>query len=295
MNESEPVGVVGLGIIGSAISRNLVAAGTGVYGHDPSEDASARATANGVETRGSVEEVAGEAGIVFTSLPSIAAVRQVVASLCASFKRPGSIIVEMSTVDLADKLALADAVAEAGHVLIDCPVSGTGAQAQAKDIVLYASGDESAIGRLRPITTRFARQLIDLGPVGNGTRVKLVANLLVAIHNVATAEAMLLGQRAGIDPQRLIEAISAGAGTSRIFELRAPMMAADHYAPPTMKLSVWGKDMVAIARLAAETGTPTPLFDRTGPLYDASTLDGPELDTAAVLRSLAALPRDPTQ
>jgi putative dehydrogenase len=120
---------------------------------------------------------------------------------------------------------------------------------------------------------------------GNGTRMKLVANLLVAIHNVASAEAMALGIKAGLDPDQIVKLISTGAGTSRIFELRAPMMAADHYEPPTMKVAVWQKDMSVIGRFAAELGVQTPLFSASAPVYDAAIEAGlGGLDTAAVLR-----------
>ena len=285
----EPIGVIGLGLMGGAFARHLAAADFTVSGFDPDTTAAARAEAAGVSIARDGAALAADARLVLTSLPSVEAADFVIAELCSGFREPGGIIAEMSTLPLAHKLRLADVAAAAGHILLDCPVSGTGAQAQTGDIVLYASGDADGIARLRPFASAFSRQLIELGEVGNGTRVKLVANLLVAIHNVAAAEAMLLGMRAGLDPQRLVEVIAAGAATSRVFELRAPMMAADRFLPATMKLDVWAKDLAAIAELACESGTATPLFDRTIPLYAAATEAAPGLDTAAVLRTIAAL------
>ena len=114
-------------------------------------------------------------------------------------------------------------------------MSGTGAQAAVKDLVVYASGDTGAIRRLEPMFLGFARKVYDLGAYGNGSKMKFIANHLVAIHNVATAEAMVLAMKAGLDPHQTVEVIRSGAGTSRIFELRAPMMAANTYLPATMR------------------------------------------------------------
>jgi 3-hydroxyisobutyrate dehydrogenase-like beta-hydroxyacid dehydrogenase len=118
---------------------------------------------------------------------------------------------------------------------------------------------------------------------------KLVANLLVAIHNVASAEAMVLGMKAGLDPDQIVKLVGAGAGSSRIFELRAPMMAADVYEPATMKVSVWQKDMDVIGKFAAELGVATPLFSASGAIYDDAMKQGlGPLDTAGVCRVIEA-------
>src|SRR6201999_4003917 len=112
-----------------------------------------------------------------------------------------------------------------------------------KDIVIYASSDSKPIKKLRPLFAAFARESHDLGAFGNGSRMKFVATLLVAINNVATAEAMVLGMRSGLDPKIIYDMIKRGAGNSRIFELRAPMMAKGRYSEPSMRLAVWQKDM----------------------------------------------------
>jgi 3-hydroxyisobutyrate dehydrogenase-like beta-hydroxyacid dehydrogenase len=123
----------------------------------------------------------------------------------------------------------------------------------------------------------------NLGAYGNGTKMKYVANLLVAINNVATAEAMVLGMKAGLDPHQIIETVSSGAGNSRVFELRAPMMADDTYLPATMRVRTWKKDMAVIGAFASELNCPTPLFTATNTFYDAAmNLGLAEADTAAV-------------
>jgi 3-hydroxyisobutyrate dehydrogenase-like beta-hydroxyacid dehydrogenase len=136
----------------------------------------------------------------------------------------------------------------------------------------------------------FARAVHDLGAFGNGSRMKYVANLLVAINNVASAEAMVLGLKAGLDARTVFEMVSAGAGNSRVFELRAPMMVKDRYDDPTMKISVWQKDMAVIGEFARQLGCPTPMFDATVPVYDKAMRTGHAgHDTAAVCAVLEGM------
>jgi 3-hydroxyisobutyrate dehydrogenase-like beta-hydroxyacid dehydrogenase len=112
---------------------------------------------------------------------------------------------------------------------------------------------------------------------------KFVANLLVAIHNVASAEAMVLGIKAGLDPQQIHDLVTAGAGNSRVFELRAPMMVAGSYDDATMKIDVWQKDMAIITGFATSLGAPTPLLNATMPIYASAMATGhAQHDTAAV-------------
>src|SRR6266700_4076124 len=230
------VGVVGLGIMGGAFAENLVAAGWRVVGYDilaPRRRLLARA---GVDIAADAKELAAAVPTIITSLPSPEALAATVAAIVATCAPP-RVVIETSTLALDDKHTAAGALAKAGHVMLDCPVSGTGSQAKVKDIVVYASGDAKAIRRLRPLFAGFSRAVHDLGKLGNGSRMKYVANLLVAINNVAAAEAMVLGMTAGLDAKTIHEMVRIGAGTSRVFELRAPMMAAGRYDDATMKLA----------------------------------------------------------
>jgi 3-hydroxyisobutyrate dehydrogenase-like beta-hydroxyacid dehydrogenase len=193
------------------------------------------------------------------------------------------VLVEMSTFAISDKEKAARVLKKAGHTMIDCPVSGTGAQAKKRDLVFYASGSAGAIARLRPLLNAFGRHTFNVGPFGNGSRMKYVANLLVAINNVAAAEAMVLGMKAGLDPRMIVDLITAGAGNSRVFELRAPMMAKGRYDDVTMKISVWDKDMQVIGDYARKIRVPTPIFSATKGIYLKAMKSGlGNRDTAAV-------------
>jgi 3-hydroxyisobutyrate dehydrogenase-like beta-hydroxyacid dehydrogenase len=241
----------------------------------------------------SAAEVADVAQVVVCSLPSAEALVQT-AGVLTERRRPGLIVVETSTLPIAVKERARRVVAEIGAVLLDCPLSGTGAQARTRDLVVYASGDRRAYRRVVPVLEAFARAHYFVGAFGSGSMMKFVANLLVAIHNVAAAEALVLGMKAGLEPAMMVKVIGDGAGSSRMFQVRAPMMAKRRYTKATMKLEVWRKDMAVIAEFARAVGVKTPLFDTTAPIYTAATAMGPHLDTAAVctvLEQMAAYRR----
>jgi 3-hydroxyisobutyrate dehydrogenase-like beta-hydroxyacid dehydrogenase len=282
------VGVIGLGIMGGSFSRNLVKAGWRVVGFDIDAGKRRELSRAGIEVVRGAEAVAAAAPIIITSLPKPQALIAT-AKAIASAGLPRRIIAECSTFTIEDKQKAEKILRAAGHTMLDCPVSGTGSQARTGDLVIYASGDRKAIGKIKPVFAGFSRKLYDVGGFGNGSRMKYVANLLVAINNVASAEAMVLGMKAGLDPRTIFEMISNGAGNSRVFELRAPMMVKNDYSDVTMKCSVWQKDMDVIGAFAKEMRVPTPLFTATLPVYAAALKSGHgEDDTAAVCAVLEA-------
>lgn len=276
------VGIIGLGIMGGAFARNLIADGWIVAGVDPDPKRRKEMTKAGVSVSDSVKELAAAVPIVITSLPSPKALHAVVQEIAEAKAKP-RIVIEASTFALDDKLAAEKVLRKAGHTMLDCPVSGTGAQAARKDLVVYASGDKKAIETVMPVFAGFSRKTENLGVFGNGSKMKYVANLLVAIHNVAAAEAMVLGMKAGLEPEQIFKFANGGAGQSRMFEVRGPMMVADDYTEATMKNYVWQKDMAVIGEFAAKLGVPTPLFSATLPVYaSAMSIGYAEQDTGAV-------------
>lgn len=282
------VGIIGLGIMGGAIARNLVERGWKVIGFDTEPARRSELGLAGVTIVDGAGAVASGAAIIMTSLPNADAAAAVATEIAGSGQSP-RIVIELSTFTIADKLRFKAILAPAGHIALDCPLSGTGAQAVVRDLVVYASGDKAAIARCGSLFADFAKQSADLGDYGNGSRMKFVANHLVAIHNVASAEAMLLAERAGLDLNQVIEMVAPGAGGSRMFQMRAPMMASRHYEPATMRISTWKKDMAIIAEFAAELGCETPLFTLTQPVYTQAMAMGlGNQDTAAVFEVLKA-------
>jgi L-threonate 2-dehydrogenase len=282
------VGIIGLGIMGGAIARNLVERGWEVVGFDTDPARRSELALAGVTIADDTSAVAARAATIMTSLPNADAAAAVAMEIAASGRSP-RIVIELSTFTIADKARFRAILEPAGHIALDCPLSGTGAQAAVRDLVVYASGDKAAIARCAGLFADFAKQSADLGEYGNGSRMKFVANHLVAIHNVASAEAMLLAERAGLDLNQVIEMIAPGAGGSRMFQMRAPMMASRSYEPATMRISTWKKDMAIIAEFASEVGCETPLFTMTQPVYTQAMAMGlGNQDTAAVFEVLKA-------
>lgn len=282
------VGVIGLGIMGGAIARNLRDRGWRVIGVDVDAARRSALAAVGMEIAPDVGSLVRAVPVILLSLPNPQALESVTAQIAAS-NAPERIVADLSTFAIDDKLAFEVAIRAASHVALDCPLSGTGAQAATRDLVVYASGDRTAVERCMPLFADFSKKTAFLGAFGNGSRMKFVANLLVAIHNVASAEAMVLAVKSGLDPKDVVDVIAPGAGGSRIFELRAPMMARDDYEPATMRVSTWDKDMHVIDEFARSLGVQTPCFDASKPVYDEALRMGlGDLDTAAVCRVIAA-------
>ena len=291
MAGSKKVGVIGLGIMGGAFASNLAAAGWDVTGFDISAPRRREAQKARVKIARSAKEVSESSLVVLTSLPKPQALIDVAREIAAAKLKP-RIVVEMSTFEISDKEKAAKVLTKAGHTMLDCPVSGTGAQAKARDLVFYASGNSKAVRKLKPMFEAFGRHVYDVGEFGNGSKMKYVANLLVAIHNVASAEAMVLGMKAGLPPQAIFDLVKAGAGNSRVFELRAPMMVKGKYDTVTMKIDVWDKDMQVIGGYARKIGVKTPIFDATKPIYVKAQKSGLGMkDTAAVCAVLEQMAR----
>ncbi|NQU15255.1 MAG: NAD(P)-dependent oxidoreductase [Desulfobacteraceae bacterium] len=294
---TQKVGMIGLGIMGSAMSANLLEAGFSVIGYDIVPELVETLVDKGGGGAASSGEVADNSDVVITSLPSVEALQDVVSGEEGLLKssKMGLVVIETSTLPLEAKQEAYEAL-KAGNVdLLDCPLSGTGAQAVKKDLVVYASGNKKACESCIPVFDGFARANYYLGEFGMGTKMKFVANLLVTIHNVSAAEAFVLGMKAGLDPEMILKVISDGAGTSRMFEVRGPQMVAGNYEEPTMKVDVFQKDIKIITAFANELQCPTPLLSTAAQIYTAALADGyAKQDTAsvcAVLEKMAGLKR----
>lgn len=287
------VALAGVGIMGRAMVRNLVAAGYSVSGFDPSSTAMESLVSLGGQPTTDISHLAEQSEFLLTCLPSVAALDEVVRDLCADRGRV-RILAETSTFPLRDKLRVRQTLQTVGIEMLDAPLSGSGNQAWNRDVVVYASGEASAFAAFKPIFDGFSRAPHHLGEFGNGTRMKFVANLLVAIHTAAAGEAFALARKAGLDPAQVLAMVSDGAGYSRSLAARGEMLVADQYEPvQTMPLNLWKKDLKVIGEFAADLGCPTPLFSTSTSLFTSALACGlGAQDTAAVAlisESLAGL------
>lgn len=282
------VGIVGLGAMGGAMGATLLSRGFSVTGFDTDASRVDRLTGLGATAASSPAPAAADVDVLIVSLPTAAAFEAVCIDPegIVGGAREGLVVVETSTLPIALKERGQAALAERGAVLLDCPLSGTGDQAVHGDLVVFASGDQDCARRCEPVFEGFARAHYYLGEFGAGSRMKLVANLLVAVHNVAAAEALQLAQHAGLDLEQTLEVLGDSAGTSRMFEVRGPKMVRGEYAPG-VRTSVFQKDLALIGELVGECGVSAPLFGLSTRLYAAAIAAGhADDDTASVYEVL---------
>ncbi len=291
--DSKPVGMIGLGIMGSAMSANLIRAGFKVVGYDVVPRALQVHRKAGGAVAHNCQEVAKKCAIIVTSLPSSDALLETAAQLAKS-SRKNQIVVETSTLPIPVKEEARKILAARGTILLDCTLSGTGAQARVKDLIVYASGDRKACDLVAPVMAGFARAQYYVGAFGAGSKMKFVANLLVAIHNVAAAEAMVLAMKSGLDPELVLKVVADGAGGSRMLQVRGPMMVKGDYSDATMKVQTWQKDMTIIGDYARKIDCPTPLLSASASIYTAAMAMGLGAeDTGAVCAVLERMANNP--
>ena len=283
---SAPVGFVGLGVLGSAIAENLVAAGHALLGVDARPEAVAAVA--GV-TPAALGDLAG-VGVVFTCLPHADALRAVIAGLeavPAHGQAGGQLVVELSTLSIADKEAARDALEAQGRHAMDCPVSGNRIMALKRGLTAFASGSEADFARAAPLLEAFCRKVHHVGEYGNGSKVKFAGNILNLVHNAVAAEAMVVAMKSGLDPKLFHEVISGSGSSSAMFEVRGRLMAENDYAAEGMNMSVPLKDAPLISEHAARLGVPLQLYQTGLQLYRAAEAQGfAHLDAAVVCRVL---------
>jgi 3-hydroxyisobutyrate dehydrogenase-like beta-hydroxyacid dehydrogenase len=284
------VGVVGLGLLGHAVASRLRAAGHDVIGHDIAPERVKALVALGGRAGGSVAGVVGAADAVCVLLPSLAAVEDVVlgpAGIAAS-ARPGQTVVQMSTISPALTRRLAAECAARRLGFLDSPVSGTSGMVERGDGIIFVAGERALYDRWRPLLEAVLPRAVFIGAAGQAMVLKLVANLLVALNSAAAAEALSMAERAGLDVRLALEVLASSAATSRMLEVRGPMMARGEF-PPQMKLDLFMKDLHLIQDAAGAVGAPLPLTDVAERLYAAAVADGHAGDDlAAVVTALGA-------
>jgi 3-hydroxyisobutyrate dehydrogenase-like beta-hydroxyacid dehydrogenase len=288
----ETVGFVGVGKIGLPICENLIKSGYRVLGYRRGSLAEFEKI-GGVGAR-SPAEIGAEAEIVFSCLPSSQALDEVVQGANGLIKsaRAGQIIVELGSHPVPDKERHVAPLAAKGARFLDGEVSGTPGMVSARKAVIYLAGDKDACAKAERHVRGFADSCLYFGPFGAASRVKLVNNLLVAIHIAATAEAMALGLKAGVDVELMIKAIAGGSGGSTQFGIRAPWMAQRRFLPAQGTAPALQHYFDMIGEFADSVGVATPLLDRSVELYDKFIQMGlGEQDVAAMVDVIGALPR----
>jgi 3-hydroxyisobutyrate dehydrogenase-like beta-hydroxyacid dehydrogenase len=292
----QTVGFVGVGKIGLPISENLIKSGFRVLGYRRGSLADFEKI-GGVAAK-SPADVGAQTDVVLSCLPSSEAMDQVINGPQGLLQsaRPGQIIVELGSHPVPDKEKHVAPLAAKGAAFIDGEVSGTPGMVVARKAVIFLGGDAAACKSVEPVIKGFADMCLYFGPFGAASKVKLVNNLLVAIHIAATAEAMALGLKAGVDVDMMIKAIAAGSGGSTQFGIRAPWMAQRRFLPVQGAASQLFHYFDMIGDWADSTGTATPLLDRATEVYKKCVEMGwgDNQDVAIMVDVINALPRKNT-
>jgi 3-hydroxyisobutyrate dehydrogenase-like beta-hydroxyacid dehydrogenase len=288
----ETIGFVGVGKIGLPISENLIKSGYRVVGYRRSSLAEF-AKVGGVPAK-SAADVGAQADIVLSCVPSTEALDDVVHGPhgLVQTARPGQIVIELGSHPVPDKKRQIQPLREKGAIFVDGEVSGTPGMVSARKGVIYLAGDAAACKKVEPVIAGFADSCIYFGEFGAASRVKLVNNLLVAINIAATAEAMALGLKAGVDVPLMIKAVATGSGGSTQFGIRAPWMAERRFQPVQGPVPALQHYFGMIDDMAKELGVATPILDCVVPLYQRFIDMGfGDDDVARMVDVLGSLPR----
>ena len=285
------IGLVGVGLLGTAVARRLLKAGHRVVGFDTGPDR-VRALVNiGGEAATSARAVALASEAVCTLLPSLPTVEAAVLGPdgVAAAAKPGQVVIQMSTISPTLSVRLAAESKARGLDFLDCPVSGASGLVARGEGMLFVGGERRVFERWRPLLEAVLPRAVYIGPAGQAMVLKLVANLLVALHSAAAAEALHLARQAGLDPAVALEVLNGSAAGSRMLEARGPLMVRGEY-PAQMKLDIFMKDLHLIQEAAAAAGAALPLTDTAERLYAAAAETGHgDEDLAVVLTALTAL------
>jgi L-threonate 2-dehydrogenase len=277
------VGVIGLGKMGLPIAQNLMDRGFAVVGYRRSGTGEL-AAAGGTGAQ-SPAEVASASDMLLSILPDVAALREVLLGPHGTMTklRPGTVHLEMSTLDVAEKAALRDRVRAAGGDLLDCPISGTPAMVRPRAATTFVSGEKASVDAVREVLDAISGPWVYTGAFGTGARLKYVASLLVAVHTVATAEAMLLARRSGLDLELVQRTLDDSIASSAIWQRRGPLVRERRWTPAPGPIATLHEILEQIEDQAEAIGTPLPLFAVAKSLYDRALADGwGALDIAAV-------------
>jgi len=277
------VGVIGLGKMGLPIAQNLIERGFTVIGYRRS--GSPELEQAGGTVAGSPAEVAASADVLLSILPGAEDVEQVIGgpSGTLSALRAGTIHIEMSTIDVDRKARLADQVRAAGGDLLDCPISGSPGMVAPRLATTFASGDQVSVGAVSAVLDAVSGPWVYTGAFGTGARMKYIANLLLAVHTVAAAEAMALARRSGLDLELVQKTLDNSIASSAIWRQRGPMMAERAWSPAPGPIHTLRPILEQIEDHAAQAGVSAPVFAAAKGVFDKALADGwGELDIACV-------------
>ncbi len=281
------IGLIGLGAMGGAYAKHLLKNNFKCFGIDLDKNNILKFIQLGGQEI-TYYELFNKVEIVLTSLPSLNAYKDVLNNLKRLGKNNSKkIILDMNTISIDDKNMFKNEIIGLNIDMLDSPVSGTGAQAWEADLTVFASGTKELIDKCMKIFKAFSKEVINVGSFGNGMKFKILANLLVTIHNTAAAEALRLGELAGLDQDMIFKVLSNSAATSVMLQKRMPLMINKNYEPPTASYNIFLKDVDIIRNFIKDNNVTLPTFEGSAKIYDkAEKTLSKNWDTASVYEVL---------
>lgn len=281
------IGLIGLGAMGGAYAKHLLKNNFKCFGIDLDKNNILKFIQLGGQEI-TYDELFNKVDIVLTSLPSLIAYKDVLNNLKRLGKNNSKkIILDMNTISIDDKNMFKNEINGLNIDMLDSPVSGTGAQAWEADLTVFASGSKELIDKCMNIFKAFSKEVIDVGSFGNGMKFKILANLLVTIHNTAAAEALRLGELAGLDQNMIYKVLGNSAATSVMLQKRMPLMINKNYEPPTASFNIFLKDVDIIRNFIKNNNVTLPTFEGSAKIYDkAEKTLSKNWDTASVYEVL---------
>jgi len=280
------VGFIGLGAMGGPMALNLVKAGFALVVHDIDQTRTAPLRAKGAELAGTAEGVAAAAERTIVIVETTEQAESVIAGERGIIKsaRPGHIVLCMATIDPFAARALADTLAAQGIAMLDAPVSGGTGRAQSGELSVIVGGAADVVAKCEDLFSAMGNRTFHVGPLGNGLAMKLVNNMLVQVNTVAVAEALVLGVKAGLDPQMIYDVVRVSTGASAAWELRVPRILNDDFEPGgTIDISY--KDQELETAFAKRLGVPLLLANVTQQVYQMARARGlNKQDGAAIVK-----------
>ena len=286
------VGVIGLGKMGLPIARNLMVRGFRVTGYRRS--GSPELVTEGGAVAASAAEVAAGADVLLSIVPTAEDVEEIIAGPHGTLTtlKPGTIHIEMSTIDVDRKARLRDRVRAKGGDLLDCPISGSPGMVAPRLATTFASGDPASVGTVSEVLDAISGPWVYTGAFGTGARMKYVANLLLAVHTVAAAEAMALARRSGLDLGLVQKTLDNSIASSAIWRQRGPLMAERTWSPAPGPVRTLHPILEQIEDQAAKAGLSPSVFAAAKEVFDKALADGwGDLDIACVHDQVSGMHR----
>ncbi len=278
------IGFIGLGIMGKPMSKNLVKAGHKLYVCNKGQEAVDELVSLGAVACENGAEVARHCDVIITMVPNSPQVKEVALGKGGIIEtaKPGTILIDMSSIDPVESKKIGAALAEKGIDMLDAPVSGGEPKAIDGTLSVMVGGKKDLFDKWEPVLKKMAGSVVYVGDLGAGNIAKLANQIVVAVNIAAVSEALMFSRKAGADPELVYKAIRGGLAGSTVMDAKAPMML-EHNYKPGFRIELHIKDLTNTLNAAHAVTTPVPLTAQVMEMMQALKADGFEKEDHSAL------------